>query len=96
MLLGFSHKLFWIQDVGYNTLHLHVTESRASISQSSRTRESSPINGKCPHLNREFPFGIDLKKIVPDLLKLRRKAEKPNIHFSQHIPYRCKQSKRTV
>ena len=96
LLIGYFHKLIWMQDVGYNTLHLHVTESRTSITQILCTSESSPINDKDPQLNRQFPFGIDLNKILPDLLILRTKAEKPNIQFSQHIPYRCKQSKRTV
>ena len=31
-----------------------------------------------------IPFGIDLNKILPDLLKLRKKADKPDIQFSQH------------
>ena len=84
---GFLHKLIWMQDLGYNTLHLHVTESKTSIPQISCSSESSPINGKGPHLNRQFPSGIDLNKIVPDLLKLTTQAEKPNIQFSQHIPY---------
>ena len=35
-------------------------------------------------LNRQFPLAIDLNKILPDLLKLRTKAEKPDIPFSQH------------
>ena len=29
-------------------------------------------------------YGFDLNKILPDLLKLRMKVEKPDIHFSQH------------
>ena len=35
-------------------------------------------------LIRKFPFGIDLNKILPDLLRLRTKAEKPDRQFSQH------------
>ena len=84
---GFLHKLIWMQDLGYNTLRLHVTESKTSIPQISCSSESSPINGKGPHLNRHFPSGIDLNKIVPDLLKLTTKVEKPDIQFSQHIHY---------
>ena len=34
-------------------------------------------------LNIKFPFGIDLNKILPDLHRLRTKAEKPDIQFSQ-------------
>ena len=34
--------------------------------------------------NRQFPLAVDLNKILLDLLKLRTKAEKPNIKFSQH------------
>ena len=33
-------------------------------------------------LNRQFPFGTDLNKIFPDLLKLRTKAEKRDSQFS--------------
>ena len=36
-------------------------------------------------LKRQFPLAIDLNKILPDLLKLRTKAEKPEIQFSQHM-----------
>ena len=35
-------------------------------------------------LNRKFPFGFDLNKILSDLLRLRTKAEKPDIQFSQY------------
>ena len=35
-------------------------------------------------LKRQFPLAIDLNKILPDLLKLRTKAEKPDIQFLQH------------
>ena len=34
--------------------------------------------------NRKFPFGIDLNKILSDLLMWRTKAEKPDTQFSQH------------
>ena len=30
-------------------------------------------------LNRKFSFGTDLTKILPDLFRLRTKAEKPDI-----------------
>ena len=35
-------------------------------------------------LNRKFPFDINLNKILPDLVRLRTKAEKPDIQFSQY------------
>ena len=35
-------------------------------------------------LNRKFPFGIYLNKVLPELLRLRMKAEKPDIQFSQY------------
>ena len=43
-----------------------------------------PTNDKDAQLNRQFAFGTDLNKILPDLLKLRMEAEKPDIKFSQH------------
>ena len=36
-------------------------------------------------LNRKIHFDIDLNKIMPDLLRLRKKAEKPDIQFSQYL-----------
>ena len=42
----------------------------------------SPTSGKDAELlNRQFPFDIDLNKILP---VVRTKAEKPDIHF--YIP----------
>ena len=41
-------------------------------------------NNKDAEQNRQFPFGIFLHKISPDLLKLRTKAEKSDIQFLQH------------
>ena len=35
-------------------------------------------------LNRKCPFDIDLNKILLDLPRLRKKAEKPDIQFSQY------------
>ena len=35
-------------------------------------------------INRQLLVGIDLNKILPDLLKLRTRAKKPDIQFSQH------------
>ena len=66
-----------------------MAQSTASITQISCTCELSPTNNKDAELNRQLPFGIDLNKILPDLLlKLRTKVETPDIQFSQHIPYR--------
>ena len=46
------------------------------------TSESSPTSDKdAKLLNRQFPFGIDLNKILP---VVRTKVEKPHIHF--YIP----------
>ena len=35
--------------------------------------------------NRQFTLAIDINKILPDLLKLRKKAENPDIQFLQHL-----------
>ena len=35
--------------------------------------------------NRQLSLDIDLNKILPYLLKLGTKVEKPDIQFSQHI-----------
>ena len=47
-------------------------------------RVISPISDNDAELSRQFPFGIDLNKIFPDLLKLRTKTEKPKRQSSQH------------
>ena len=65
-------------------LHLHVACQLPSLHMHqcliSRTNDNDA------ELKRQFPFGIDLKKILPDLLlKLKTKAEKPDIQFSQHV-----------
>ena len=51
---------------------------------SSCTSQVSPTNNKDAELNRQFPFCIDLNRILPVLLKLKTKAEKPDTQFSQH------------
>ena len=56
-------------------LHLHVVQ---------QLRVISPTNDNDAELNRQCPFGIDLNEILPDLIKLRTKAEKPAKQFSQH------------
>ena len=64
---------------------LHFTcSSTAAITLCSGTCELSPTIDKDAELKRQFPFGIDLNKNLPDLLKLSIKAEKPDIQFSQH------------
>ena len=83
LLTGFLHKLIWIQNVGCNMLHF-TCSSKPAITLCLYTSELSPTSGKDAELNRRFPFGIDLNKILLDLLKLRIKAEKPDIQFSQH------------
>ena len=73
-----------MQDVEHNMLNLHVDQhlsllevhAPASYLQGTMTTDAE--------LNRKFPFGIDLNKILPDLLKLRTKAENPDIQFSQY------------
>ena len=42
-------------------------------------------NGNDAELNRQFPFGIDLNKILPDLLQLKTKAEALGMEISQHV-----------
>ena len=44
----------------------------------------SPTNNIDAELNSEIPFDIFLNKILPDLLELRTKAEKPDIQFLQY------------
>ena len=82
-----------MQDVEHNMLNLHVDQhlsllevhAPASYLQGTMTTDAE--------LNRKFPFGIDLnkqkqniqnKKILPDLIRLRTKAEKPDTQFSQY------------
>ena len=82
LLIGFLHKLISMQDAGHNMLHLHVAQQLPSLYM---WWVISPTNDKDAQLNRQFPFGFDLNKILPDLLKLRTKTEKPAIQqFSQH------------
>ena len=56
----------------------HLCSSTAGITLSSCTSDLSSANDKDAELNMQFPFGIDLHKI---LLVVRTKAEKSNIHF---------------
>ena len=64
-------------------LHSHVANQLSSVYMHQWV--ISPANDNDTELNWQFPFGIDLNKILPDLLKFRMKAEKPEIQFSQHI-----------
>ena len=75
LLICFFYKLISIQDVGCKC---SIT---AAITLCSCTSELSPTNDKDAELSRQFPFGIDLNKILPNLLKLRMKAEKPDRQF---------------
>ena len=81
LLIDFFHKLISMQDLGHNMLHLHVAQQLPSLHEPV---SYSPTNDNDAELNRQFPFGIDLNKILPELLKLRTKAEKPGIQFSQY------------
>ena len=63
-------------------LHSHVANQLSSIYMHQCV--ISPANDNDTELNWQFPLGIDLNKILPELLKLRTKAEKPEIQFSQH------------
>ena len=76
-----------MQGVGHNKLYLHVWLNQ----QLPSLKFHAPVSYLLPitKMNRQLPFGIDLNKILPDLLlKLRTKVETPDIQFSQHIPYR--------
>ena len=65
LLIGFLHKLFSMQDLRHNVFHLPCS-STAAITASSCASESSPTNDKGAALKRQFPFVIDLNKILPD------------------------------
>ena len=47
---------------------------------------SPTANIKDAEVNRQFPFSTNLKEMLPDLLKLRMKAEKPEIKFHNIYP----------
>ena len=82
LLTGFFHKLILVQDVGHNMLHLHAAPKMPSL-HVPVSYLSCQWQGYA-ELNRHVPFGIDLNKILPDLLKLRTKAEKLGIQFPQN------------
>ena len=67
-----------MQDVGQNMLYLHKAQQLQSLTRSYLLPMAIDAE-----LDRQFPLAIDLNKILPDLLKLRTKAEKPDIQYSQ-------------
>ena len=73
-----------MQDVGH-MLHLHVAQQLPSFKQSKFMHHLviSPTNGNDAELTIS-PFDIFLNKILPDLLKLRTKADKADIQVLQH------------
>ena len=75
----FFHKLISMQHV-WHMLQLNVVRQLYVITLSSCTSEISPTYDEGAELIRQFPFSIDLNKILP---VVRTKAEKPDIHFSQ-------------
>ena len=79
LLIGFFHKLISRQDIRHYIAF--TCSSTAAINLSSCNSKFSPNNDKDAKLNRQFPFGFDLKKILPDLFRLKPKTEKP---FSRH------------
>ena len=84
LLVGLFHKRISFK-AGPWAYVAFACSSTAAITLSSCTSELSPrylpmtIDAEP---NRKFPFDIDLNKILPDLLRLRKKAEKPDIQFS--------------
>ena len=73
LLIGFSHKVISMQDVGHMLLQLNRSTA-AMILSSSCTNELSPTHEKDAVLNKQFPFGNDLIKCVKN-----KKAEKHGI-----------------
>ena len=64
-------------------LHSHVAHQLPSIYMHKWV--TSPASDNDAELNRHFLFGIDLNmKYCQDLLKLRTKAEKPDIQFLRY------------
>ena len=72
-----------MQNVGHYMLHLHVAQQLPPLTQSSWTSDLSPTSHKDAELNHQFPFSIE-KNITRLTLKLRTKAKKPDIKFSQY------------
>ena len=80
IMYWFFHKLISMQDV-WHMLQLNVVRQLYVITLSSCTSEISSTYDEGAELIRQFPFSIDLNKILP---VVRTKAEKPDIHFSQN------------
>ena len=82
LLIDFFHKLISMQDVRHNVLHLHVAQPLPSLYMHqwviSRTSDNDA------EVIRQFPFSIDLNKILSEFRKLRTKAEKPDLQSSQN------------
>ena len=74
-----------MQDVRHNMLHLHVAQQLPLFYMKQSV--ISPTNDDDAELNRQFPFAIDLNKILPGLLKLRTKAEK-SLPYNFHSLYK--------
>ena len=71
LLIGFLHKLISMKDVG---IIFCIYMQLNSCHRSTCTSELSLLpNDNDAELNRQFPFGINLNKILPDLLKLGTK-----------------------
>ena len=66
--------------------------SATAITLSSCISELSPSNDKDAGLNKQFVFYIDINKTLPDLLKLRTKAEKHDAQFSKNASGQKEQS----
>ena len=84
LLVGFFYKLISVQDVGHNMLHLYVAQQPPSLYMYQWQYVISTTYDNDAALNKQFTFGTDLNKILPNLHKVRTKADKPNTHFSQH------------
>ena len=83
LLIGVFHKLISVRDVVHNMLHLHVAQQLSSTKVHA-LRVIFPTIENDADLNSHFSLDIFLNKILPDLLKLKSEAEKPDIQFLQH------------
>ena len=63
LLIGFFHKLISVQDAGHNMLHLHVAQQLPSLKVHAPVSYILPMKINA-ELNRQFPFSIDLNKIL--------------------------------
>ena len=67
-----------------NMLHLHAAELNSCHRYNFMYQWVISYQGQRCWAEQVIAFGIDLNKILPDLLKLRIKVEKFDIQFSQH------------